>query len=147
MAENKVTTEERAEIVDLTARYAHYIDSREARAWAELFTPDGEFIIPEVDLHLKGHDQLANWVERDMIAPPNGPLFHSILSQFLIKMPNGEIHGMAKAITALPMEIDNRIPILTTGVYHDIFVKTEKGWRISSRKGSARIPLEPEFIY
>jgi hypothetical protein len=59
----ELSAEDRLAITELTARYNHAIDHREARAWAALFTPDGVVRAGEQIL-AAGHADLVAFVER-----------------------------------------------------------------------------------
>jgi hypothetical protein len=46
MKDQQISVTERFEILDLLARYNHLFDAGEAEAWADCFTPGGEFSGP-----------------------------------------------------------------------------------------------------
>src|SRR5262245_8750719 len=131
-----ISYEDRTEILDLMSRYSHYIDGGQAKAWAELFLPDGEFhLIVDAKNHyspwnkrLKGHEQLMHWMSKEMVYPTTGPILHFVGTSYLVKMPNGTVRGRSKAFSAFdhpnrkPDELN--FPVVVSGEYSDEFVKT-----------------------
>lgn len=57
-----VSVEDRAEILDLAARYCHAFDLGDPNAWVECFSDDGVFETPGGEA-VKGHKELREFVE------------------------------------------------------------------------------------
>ena len=146
-----LSLQDRAEIQDLISSYAIYIDFNEPKAWASLFAVDGEFLIPEADLHLKGHDQLLAWASAAFKDRENRREItnHFVGATLLVKMSDGSVHARCKCLDAReeipPGKSAERVPVAICA-YNDVFVKTPKGWRFASREGGTEIPLSAEFL-
>ena len=63
-----LTAEDKLDIHELAARYARAVDSREAEAWADTFTPDGVFESMRVGTH-RGRDALVKFATEFWTGP------------------------------------------------------------------------------
>jgi ketosteroid isomerase-like protein len=113
-------------IRELTARYNRAFDDVDGRAFAETFTEDGVFVLPNARPR-QGHDDLAALVER---------------------VGYGSVHATTDAIIAIDgdratqectlvlarREADgSSVTFAQTGRYSDELVRTPAGWRFSRR--------------
>lgn len=111
------------EIVELLARYATAIDSRDWDALDSVFTPEATFDATAVGYEFL--DGLAH-IKRHMATDARHPAAHLILN--VSADISGEQASVRSRLAAL--QHDGR---LFTGEYRDQFTHTDAGWRIQSR--------------
>ncbi len=118
-----LTAQDRLEILELLARYAHATDRVDAVARADVFTDDGVFDASGPALH--GRDALLN-AKR----PANAADLRHWVNNSVIE---GE-GDTARAVTYLAV-IDTAEPlqIWLTGVYYDTLRKLDGRWRFAYR--------------
>lgn len=112
-----------AEIVELLARYATAIDSRDWDALDSVFTPEATFDATTVGYDLL--DGLAH-IKRHMATDARHPAAHLILN--VSADITGDQASVRSRLAAL--QHDGR---LFTGEYRDQLTHTDTGWRIQSR--------------
>jgi hypothetical protein len=139
-----LTAMDYVQLRQLVARYAYALDTAGNNGYdfADLFTPDGEFIDPNA----VGREQLAALARSPLMGPLN--TIHYGMGLVLEATPDGAIGRQ------YVMEFDfddNVVPLGTrtqwevvgdkrgdlrkdAGQYKDVFVKTAKGWRFKSRQ-------------
>ncbi|MBM3779991.1 MAG: nuclear transport factor 2 family protein [Acidimicrobiia bacterium] len=126
-----LSPEDYMEIQQLYARYVRAADmggGGDGSAWAECFTPDGEFG------NSKGHEALKKIItnfHRNTLRRDGWSSRHTYSS--LLVTPTGE--GTAKgSVYALVFNVTARPPFVDhSGVYEDWLVKTPDGWRFKKR--------------
>ncbi|BAI98741.1 hypothetical protein Sj15T_38110 [Sphingobium sp. TA15] len=126
-------TEIKAACGDIIAAFAHHVDHREFGDAVALFAEDGAFLRP--DLEARGSDQIAAlWADR----PASFVTKHLCHASFFHDV--GE--ESARAVTPFLLytaerEGDETAPLegpAAIAEYHDLFVKTDEGWRIAERR-------------
>ena len=127
------TIEDREEIRELYARYAHTIDNGQFNEWLDCFTEDGRLEVQPLDFKIAGHAQLRQHKERD--ANSRGGRYR--------RHWNGSIHlepagaGAARGrcyLVAYNGEPGQLPAVADVGVYDDRVVKCADGaWRFSQR--------------
>jgi uncharacterized protein (TIGR02246 family) len=128
-----LTPQDQVEIEQLVARYAYAYDSGADNcfAYADLFTPDGEFIGTRG--HAKGRDALADYC-RGARKPTIG-VSHFIMNQVVEPTADG-VTGKQYLIVVNIGE--NNQPggefSNTGGHYEDVYAKTAQGWRFKRRE-------------
>jgi hypothetical protein len=112
-----------AEIVELLARYATIIDSRDWNALGEIFTPEATF-----DASSAGYPVLDGLedIKRHMATDARHPAAHLILN--VVAEISTNRASVSSRLAAL--QSDGRI---FTGEYRDELTRTDLGWRISAR--------------
>ena len=124
-AKTALTTQDYVEIQQLYARYVMTIDSGDAEAWANTFTPDGVF-----NNNSRGHAALVQFVH-DWREKRNGGDRRHWNSNLMIT-PTED--GAAGAVYLLLLDISIKPPApVTSAVYEDALVKTPQGWRFKTR--------------
>ncbi|MDI9979519.1 nuclear transport factor 2 family protein [Rhodococcus sp. IEGM 1307] len=119
---------DRALIQDLIARYAFFGDYGPNESFADLFTPDGTWVIAGTDVVVRGRDQLVQLVTavRD-----NAPGAHHMQSNHVVDLDGDRATGKVELNVFLlrPEEIYSN----THGWYEDVYVKVDGRWLIESR--------------
>ncbi|MDI2129577.1 nuclear transport factor 2 family protein [Yinghuangia seranimata] len=152
-ADRAPSLSDRAEVLDLLARYGQYFDQHEAQAWAGLFTPDGELSFPTAATPgaprytVKGRDALLAFASRP--ATPNVTGIHFPGPSVLVMAGPG--HIKARTPVAVGEVRNDQLQGATFngyGVYEDDIVKTRAGWRFAKRTADSygAKPISPEFM-
>lgn len=124
-AMTQLSTDDITAITQLYARYNHAIDSGNGAGWAATFTPDGTF--SSATGNFAGTDQLSafatgfaqrikarHWTNNLVIDAADGGA-------------TGSCYLMLLALQ------EGKANILTTAIYKDQLVKTDGGWKFTSR--------------
>ena len=139
-----LTAMDYVQIRQLVARYAYALDTggNNGYDFADLFTPDGQFVDPNA----KGREQLAALARGDKM----GPLNTTHYAMNLVLEPTAEGASGRQYVTEF--NFDDNVPPLGKrtqwevvgdkrgdmlkdgGQYKDVYVKTAKGWRFKSRQ-------------
>ena len=128
--------EDRLEINDLYARYAHAFDSNSVEEWAHLFTPDGVFRL-EGRGELVGRAALMEFALGRNGATPN--ISHHTTNVIADETSEGA-DGRAYAV-AFRSDSDS-IRMVNVGRYADKLVKYEGAWRFAERHFTSWLPPE-----
>ena len=130
-AQGSLTEKDRAEIQDLSARYARALGSCAAEEYADLFAPGPGYFASNIRGEVVGRERLMALVrsERHCTAPPAAPSGGASASAPAAPRP----------VPTVSIEITSTGPIgraelgEKVGRYDDEYVKTSKGWRFKSR--------------
>jgi len=125
-AQSNLTAQDRADIQELSAKYARTLGTCAAEEYADLFAPDTGYFASNIRGEVVGRERLIALVrsERHCVAPAP------------------QASGTANAPRPVPtvvIEISSTGPIgradlgEKVGRYDDEYVKTAKGWRFKSR--------------
>lgn len=138
-----MNTEDRLDILQRIAEYAHTFDGLDAEGWANLFTADGiwEMVNQDKDApdtYLDGRDAIREWAVNNHASRPPGvrSYHHQTNTSFDELTSEGARTRTMVVITAHDMSEANTTKgprILLTGVYHDDWMKTSDGWFIKKR--------------
>lgn len=136
-----VSTEDRLDILQVIAEYSYTFDSKDAEGWSKLFTDDAvwEFIGAQSDaplMKLDGREQILAWAkQRHGEIPDNIRSYHHQSGiAFEAVTPESARTRVMVIITAHDFtETEPKIRVTLTGVYHDEWRKTPKGWRFAHR--------------
>ena len=132
-----LTAQDYAEIQQLNAAYAHYIDTGEDNgyAWAKLFTPDGVFTRQARDTY-EGREKIAELAR----SVGRGPDYvsHFVTNIMVEATPQGATGRATCIVVRFPDnklgDQDPRATVPGAGCrYHDNYVRTKEGWRFKSR--------------
>jgi hypothetical protein len=120
-AQQALTAEDRAQIQDLSARYAKALGGCEAEAYADLFVPGTGYFASNIRGEVVGRERLIALVrsERHCIAAPAANATPR-------PVPTVAIEASSKGVTG-------RADLGNAGYYDDEYVKTPAGWRIKAR--------------
>ena len=129
-----LTLEDRLELYELYARFAHAIDAGDVEAWVALFTPDGRFGMPAGAIN--GADELREFAtRRSREAPGQFHLTANIVLQGTSRTATGRAY-----VVCFRLAGDAQLRLLNIGRYEDIWVKTSEGWRLAAREVLSEIP-------
>lgn len=117
--------EDRDEILQLLYRYNHAIDSGQAEAWADTFTPDGSLDAGRGVL--SGRDELVAFAKG-----VSG-------SRHVVTNPVVEVSGDTAHVRAYLFLLRGGA-IATVGIYDDQLVRADGGWRFAKRVFTADAP-------
>ena len=131
------TAQEREIIFDcqqLVTDYAYYRDLRDADEFAELFTEDAR-------MYARGHWNEGRQALRDHVNGDDMDTVSMHLMTTIKIIPQDEISATGISYVAVahkPKAEDESAPVpldnfVVVGKYHDVFVLTDDGWKISER--------------
>ncbi len=126
-AQGSLTPQDRAEIQELSAKYARTLGSCAAEEYADLFAPDTGYFASNFRGEVVGRERLMALVrsERHCTAPA--------------PQPSGNASASPRPVPTVAIEISSTGPTgradlgEKVGRYDDEYVKTPKGWRFKSR--------------
>jgi len=131
-AQGSLTDKDRAEIQDLTARYARALGSCAAEEYADLFAPETGYFASNIRGEVVGRERLMALVrsERHCTAPP--------AAAATAANTGAPANAAPRPAPTVAIEISSTGPIGradlgNAGQYDDEYVKTAKGWRFKSR--------------
>ena len=119
-----LTAQDRAEIQELTARYARALGGCAAEEYADLFAPDSGYFASNIRGEVVGRDRLIALVRSERHCTNPAPA------------TNGAAQARPAptvAIESTPAGVTGRADLGNVGRYDDEYVKTTKGWRFKSR--------------
>jgi hypothetical protein len=119
-----LTAQDRADIQDLSARYANALGGCAAEEYANLFVPETGYFASNIRGEVVGRERLIALVrsERHCIAAQNATAAVGAPRP----TPTVAIESSSKGVTG-------RADLGNAGHYDDEYVKTSAGWRIKSR--------------
>ena len=143
-AEQLVSESDYIQLSCLVIEAVRRIDSGHADTYHELFTEDGELIIPATidngkvvvpETILRGHNAIYEWGRSLIEAHPFGTIRHVCGNMRFVSVGPNEAEG----ITVLTVFMNPGTGVGTTlpwnvGEDHDRFVRTEHGWRLAARR-------------
>ena len=131
------------EIQQLYHRYQWVVDARDGDAWANLFTPDGEFHTGTINA--VGREALAAQPVKSLGAATATSALHYVTNVRIEPSAEGA-HGGAYLLNVVPGEAGSPATITAVVVYEDILVNTSEGWRIRHRKVHSSGGLAPSAV-
>jgi uncharacterized protein (TIGR02246 family) len=126
---SRLTAEDRFEIYELYARYAHCYDFGRADELAALFTADGSFVRPGLD-RLQGREAIREYVAERTAAAPG--CIHQTGNIYLEGREDGSVRGHAYAVV-MRLAPGDVLRCRNLGFYDDEIVSTDGGWRFARR--------------
>lgn len=132
-----LSTDDRAALHDLYARYAHTFDAGDSTAWAALFASDGVFAPPGVD-EVVGTDALREFVTMRASGLPG---MRHLIANVLVEEAEGGARGSAYFL-CLRLSPDGRLRVRNSGRYDDTFVREGGEWRIARRDVVSELPVD-----
>ena len=120
------------EIMNLEADYAYANDTQDVNLYASLFTEDGVLVMDGLGLELAGRDRLKEFCNMFFLG--------FSFSMHLMHNPHIVVDGdrasgrfyWEATVTWTP----TNEAVITGGVSHDDFVKTDEGWKIKKKAAS-----------
>jgi 3-phenylpropionate/cinnamic acid dioxygenase small subunit len=123
-----LTTEDRATLHDVYARYAYAFDGADADAWAALFAADGRFAPPNI-AEVVGTEALRAFAAA---RATDAPGMRHLMSNVLVEATDGGARGSAYFL-CFRLGPDGRFRLRNFGRYDDEFVREGGTWKIASR--------------
>jgi 3-phenylpropionate/cinnamic acid dioxygenase small subunit len=121
--------EDRENVRELYARYAHTIDEGQFEQWADCFTDDGVFDTRELGRFV-GRDALLK-MARDYRAGLNGAQQRHIIDNVSFSLEGGQGTGTCNLSHFVTR--DGVTQLTGVGVYRDLLRKVNGNWRFESR--------------
>jgi hypothetical protein len=133
MAEpGKLSVEDRLDIQGLYALYNLASDAADVQTYVDCFTADGEMLSPEVGIEVRGAVALAAHKERDKANRGGRYRRHWNGNLHLELLGDGSVRGRCYLIAYNGMPGD--LPVIADcGVYEDVLVKNDDGWKFARR--------------
>ncbi|QMU77010.1 nuclear transport factor 2 family protein [Streptacidiphilus sp. PB12-B1b] len=128
----ELTVQDREEIRQLLAHFAHVFDNGRRDALDQVFTEDGSIeLVREQSRFFHGLDAIREFNERLGERSPD----HHTLDTVLTVDPDGTVRGHSRYLAMLA---DGSVH---NGDYLDVLVRTPQGWRIRQRRSVPRYPV------
>ena len=138
-----LTVQDYVEIQQLYHRYHWVVDARDGEAWANLFTPDGEFHAGTTKT--VGREDLTTLPLESLGTATPTTALHFVTNVRIEPSPEGA-RGGAYLLNVVPGEAGKPAAITAVVVYEDILVKTSQGWRLKQRKVHSNGGLSPSEV-
>jgi uncharacterized protein (TIGR02246 family) len=114
--------EDRDAIRDLFARYCLCVDTGDTDGYADVFTDDGEMVIPAMEVAVSGRDAL-----RKFATTFRGTMHHMVMNEVI------DVDGDTARVRSSILVISNGAVSLS-GRYTDQLRRIDGGWRIARRE-------------
>jgi 3-phenylpropionate/cinnamic acid dioxygenase small subunit len=121
--------EDRQDIADVLVRYATGIDRRDWPLFRTVFTEECECDYGEIGAWL-GVDAITDFMQQAHAMA--GHTLHRLSNQVIAV--DGDTAAARTYVDALIMVDDNSSGVNGIGYYDDVLVRTDSGWRISTRR-------------
>ena len=125
-AQETLTSQDRAEIQELSARYAKALGGCAAEAYAEVFAPETGYFASNIRGEVVGRERLMALVHSERHCIGTTPNAAAPGAGAARPTPTVAIESSSKGVTG-------RADLGNAGYYDDEYVKTPTGWRIKSR--------------
>jgi 3-phenylpropionate/cinnamic acid dioxygenase small subunit len=129
--------EDRLDLQELSARYAHAFDQADADAFVALFAEGAVFTLPD-GTRIEGADRLRTLVGA---ASQRAPRMRHLITNVVIDETPAGARGLAY-FYCVRLGQDGTFRLLNVGRYEDEFTKTADGWRFASRRVVGELALE-----
>jgi len=123
-----IDTASRVEIVELFARYCHFVDHGEADAWAALFAPDGSFEVAGI-MRLEGTDQLRGMP--GVVTEQGGGKWRHQVTNLVIEPGTGADQASVRAYGLVTDWREGGKPVSFTD-YEIVLRRLDGAWRIQT---------------
>ena len=125
-AQPALTSQDRAEIQELSARYAKALGGCAAEAYADVFVPETGYFASNIRGEVVGRERLMALVHSERHCIGTTPNTAAAGTGAARPTPTVAIESSSKGVTG-------RADLGNAGYYDDEYVKTPAGWRIKSR--------------
>jgi uncharacterized protein (TIGR02246 family) len=114
------------EIQQLYAKYNHAIDSGNAEAYADTFTPDGVFN------GNSGREALVKFVKETWMGRMNGATRQHWNTNLML---NGDSKKATGSVYLMLVDLSTKpVSVMAMAMYSDELTKTPQGWRFTKRQ-------------
>jgi len=121
-------------IHQLYARQSHLIDSGSAEAWAQTFTPDGEFHSPTYPAPVVGRTPLRDFAQgftRDARAA--GEVHRHVVTNVYVESVGPEEAQVSAYLQVVATRVRGGTRLLRLTTVHDRLVRHGQEWRVARR--------------
>jgi len=131
-AQGSLTPQDRADIQELSARYARTLGTCAAEEYADLFAPDTGYFASNIRGEVVGRERLIALVRSERHCTASAPQASGTTA-------NAAANTAPRPVPTVAIELSSTEPIgraelgEKVGRYDDEYVKTSKGWRFKSR--------------
>jgi len=143
-----MSVEDKLAIQEVIARYSHAYDSKDAEAVGQLFVEDGIFEVivagePSPRVRLLSRVAICDWAKQRHQLNRSSQARH-YQSGVLFDELTAETASARTMLLLTRQNASDAAPVVQlTGIYHDKWRKTRKGWRLVHR--AACIDRDPGF--
>ena len=139
---SKISTEDRSEILELISLYAYTFDEDRIPDYVALFLEDAELSFynarsdaPTVTTSSNGERlRVIQEIRSGPINQPGQPR-HTQTNTVLTRISEDRVAGRTMLTCTQQPYDGSACRVLFTGVYEDVFQRTDQGWRFAVRKG------------
>ena len=117
---------------NIIARLAQYADGPDVDAYVDLFTPDASWEMPGAPR--RGHAEIRAGSEERRAAGQMGPGSNTQHSITTVTVTVGEDSAVANSYWQFWADTSTTPRVALMGTYHDEFVRTDAGWKLSRRQ-------------
>jgi len=136
----RLSSQDRAEILELIYRYSHTIDGKDLEGFVSLFTEDCRWIanLPEKPIVLESRGQLREYVAMRLqyFSDKGIQTRHLQMNIILTPLSYGRVRGTTYLTLLGQVKEESTPRLISTGIYQDEFVRTEEGWRFAIREAT-----------
>lgn len=134
-----MNTEDILAIQQAITNYSYTFDSGNAEGWANIFTGDGVWEFYGIgenspSTKLDGYEALRQFAEQRYRDRPEGVRSYHHQSGILFdELTSDTARTRVMLVLTVQSAGERTARVLTTGIYHDQWRKTPKGWRLEYR--------------
>ena len=137
---NELSLEDRAQIEDVISRYVQTWDTRDVEGWLALYTEDA---VQPVYFQGEKAVEVTSTEQRRQIADNFFPDIdrqgiistrHFQTNSLFEKQSDGSVKGTTWYVEIRLFDDPDADPLVRTGEYRDVFVKTDQGWKFARRE-------------
>lgn len=123
---------DRLEIQDLLTRYSYAIDERDWDTLDEVFTPDAIIDYSETGGAKGSVAEIKRWLP---VAMERFPKYQHMVATTRLDIKEDKAHGRTILFNPMTYRAENGTEqVFFIGLwYRDVFIRTDKGWRIAER--------------
>ncbi|RJO75229.1 nuclear transport factor 2 family protein [Nocardia panacis] len=115
-------------ITELSNTQMQALDNHDVAAWVSAWLPDGDFIATYGTF--SGHEAITAFINGHIAAGKEDGARH-LMTNYVI---SGDGDTATSTCRVTKLQVDAPPFIIATGVYTDVLVRTEQGWKFRSRR-------------
>lgn len=135
----KISAEDRQQILDLISRYSYAWDGKDAKAWASLFTGDAivqTYMAGNLVAESNSDEQrrIEAVKQLEAFAKQEIQTRHFQTNTILTKHDDSSISGETMFFVIWQYDSEPAPQVIRSGVYKDIYKRSSAGWKFLRRK-------------